>query len=182
VADRLYLVPVGEVPGDILTTLCAELEEALGITCAVAPALPHPSDAYNSGRDQYLSPHILGQLGQLDLPGAIRFLGVVNLDLYVPELNFIFGQATLGGGEALVALPRLHQSFYGLAEDSDLFHRRLLKETIHELGHTFGLGHCPQRTCVMCFSNSLRDTDIKGQSFCPGCRSRLEDHDWTIPA
>jgi len=175
--DKLYLVPVGEVPGDVLTTLSPKLEGALGMACGIAPALRHPFDAYNTSREQYLSTDILGQLGQLDLPGAFRFLGVVNLDLYVPELNFIFGQATMAGRDALVALPRLRQSFYGLAEDGDLFHLRLLKEAVHELGHTFGLGHCPKRTCVMCFSNSLRDTDIKGQSFCPGCRSMLGDQD-----
>jgi archaemetzincin len=175
--DTLYLVPVGEVPGDVLTAIRPKLEGALGIVCGIAPSLPHPFDAYNTSREQYLSADILAQLGQLDLPGAFRFLGVVNLDLYVPELNFIFGQATMGGREALVALPRLRQSFYGLAEDRDLFHLRLLKEAIHELGHTFGLGHCSQRTCVMCFSNSLRDTDIKGESFCPGCRSMLGDRD-----
>jgi len=100
-------------------------------------------------------------------------VGVVDLDLYAPQLNFAFGQAAIGGREALVALPRLRQSFYGMPEDLELFRQRTLKEAIHELGHAFGLGHCPKRNCVMCFSNSLPDTDTKGTSFCPDCPCRL---------
>jgi len=100
-------------------------------------------------------------------------VGVVDLDLYAPQLNFVFGQAAIGGRETLVALPRLRQCFYGMPEDLELFRQRTLKEAIHELGHTFGLGHCPKRNCVMCFSNSLPDTDAKGASFCPGCACSL---------
>jgi archaemetzincin len=174
---KLYLVPVGEVPGDVLTTLQPELEGTFDVACAIAPALPQPLNACHRSRAQYLSSKILEELGRLDLPGASRLLGVVDLDLYVPELNFVFGQATMGGRQALIALPRLRQSFYGLAEDRDLFHLRVLKEAVHELGHTLGLGHCRDRSCVMSFSNSLRDTDVKGASFCPTCQSVLAEQE-----
>jgi archaemetzincin len=174
---KLYLVPVGEAPGDVLTTLQPKLEGTFGVACAIAPALPQPLDAYRRSRGQYLSTKILEELGRLDLPGASRLLGVVDLDLYVPELNFVFGQATMGGRQALIALPRLRQGFYGLAEDRDLFHLRVLKEAIHELGHTLGLGHCRDRSCVMSFSNFLRDTDVKGATFCLTCRSMLAEQE-----
>ena len=174
VEDTLYLVPVGDVQGAILHPLCAGVEEVLGIPTQVAPALPHPSYAYSMERDQYLSTSILEQLAQVDQPNTFRVLGVVDLDLYVPQLNFVFGQAATGGREALVALPRLRQSFYGMPEDLRLFHHRTLKEALHELGHTFGLGHCPMRNCVMFFSNSLRDTDTKGTNLCPSCARSLE--------
>ena len=65
--------------------------------------------------------------------------------------------------------------FYGLPDDAALFQHRVLKEAIHELGHTLGLSHCGNRRCVMHFSNSLSDTDIKGQDLCLNCRSLLED-------
>jgi archaemetzincin len=169
----LYLIPVGEVAEDILISLCQELEREFGGPCEIAPALPHPSYAYTHRRRQYLSSSILRQIGGLDLPKAYRLLGVVDLDLYVPELNFVFGQASTRGKEAVIALPRLRQSFYGLRDDPTIFHERTVKEAIHELGHTHGLGHCPDRLCVMHFSNSLRDTDVKGGSFCPNCQAKL---------
>ena len=174
-ADTLYLVPVGAVAENILRALCQELAATFGRCCEVARAMPHPSYAYDDERDQYLSGSILERLRQLVLPEAFRLLGVVNQDLYVPELNFVFGQATMGGREALIALPRLRQSFYGLPDDVALFQHRVLKEAIHELGHTLGLSHCGNRRCVMHFSNSLSDTDIKGQDLCLNCRSLLED-------
>jgi archaemetzincin len=109
---------------------------------------------------------------------AERLLGLVDLDLYTPGLNFVFGQASMGGREALIALPRLRQSFYGLADDEALFHERAIKEAVHELGHTYGLGHCPDATCVMHFSNSLPDTDFKGKGFCAVCKAALAKNLW----
>ena len=67
------------------------------------------------------------------------------------------------------------RAIYGLPEDEPLFHQRVLKEAAHELGHTYGLGHCPDNKCVMHFSNSLRDTDIKGTEFCPRCQVQLKE-------
>jgi archaemetzincin len=100
-------------------------------------------------------------------------VGLAGADCFTPGLNFVFGQAVLHGREAFVALPRLRPSFYGLREDQALFRERALKEVIHELGHTWGLRHCADARCVMHFSNTLQDTDLKGTEFCGRCRRRL---------
>ena len=172
---QIALVPVGDVDSSIVSSLGEALSEEFAASFFVAEPLPDPAYAYNLRREQYLSTSILRRLGELDLPKADRMLGMVDLDLYVPELNFVFGQASIKGKEAIIALPRLRQSFYGLPEDPDLLHQRVVKEAVHELGHTLGLGHCPDNGCVMHFSNSLRDTDFKGKSFCASCRAQLGD-------
>lgn len=169
----LYLVPVGRVEDAILNPLARGVEGAFGTLSEVAPNLPHPSYAYSLKRDQYLAPSILEQLTQVDLQNAFRILGVVDLDLYVQQLNFVFGQASLGGLAALIALPRLRQEFYGQQPDEALFQERAIKEAIHELGHTLGLAHCSRSKCVMSFSNSLLDVDGKSRSFCPTCLRNL---------
>ena len=170
----LYLVPVGEVEVAILAYLRAELEQTFARSCLVTAGLAHPTAAYDQTREQYLSSYILQRLSQLELPHAWRVLGVADLDLYVPRLNFVFGQASKGGRDAVIGTPRLRQSFYGLADDEELFRERVVKEAVHELGHALGLDHCPNRGCVMHFSNSLADTDFKERRFCARCRPQLD--------
>jgi archaemetzincin len=171
-SDKIYLVPIGLVDEEVLSVVGEGLGVALGREWDATDPLPHPAYAYRQRRQQYLSDAILSQLRQMVLP-AERLLGLVDLDLYTPGLNFVFGQASMGGREALIALPRLRQAFYGLSDDKALFHERAIKEAVHELGHTYGLGHCPDATCVMHFSNSLSDTDFKGKEFCPTCQAVL---------
>jgi len=100
------------------------------------------------------------------IPGA-KVVGVVEEDVTVPGLNFVFGLAELGGSAAVVSVYRLSSA------SASVLRERLLKEVVHELGHTFGLRHCPNPSCVMSFSNSVLDVDRKGPGFCPRCRERL---------
>ena len=101
-------------------------------------------------------------------PGE-HILGVTEVDLYTPDLNFVFGQAQRPGKAAVISLNRLHTS------DLSLFRNRMVKEAVHELGHTLGLRHCPDIYCVMHFSNSLMDTDIKDSEFCLSCEKKLKN-------
>ena len=89
-------------------------------------------------------------------------------------MNFVFGLADVPGPAALISVCRLWQEFYGLERDEKLFRSRMIKEAIHELGHSFGLAHCQNHQCVMSFSNSLIDTDRKGEAFCADCQKHLK--------
>jgi archaemetzincin len=96
---------------------------------------------------------------------------VVDVDLFVPGLNFVFGLAP--GSTAVISLVRLRHEYYGERKNEYLFRDRALKEAIHELGHTFGLHHCPDIRCIMHFSNCLEDTDIKCPDFCKVCSNKI---------
>ncbi|MDH7487431.1 MAG: archaemetzincin family Zn-dependent metalloprotease [Anaerolineae bacterium] len=170
---QIELVPFGEVGKELLNRLCMALQGAFGRPCRVVAGLPLPTWAYHPARRQFRADGFLQALRRLDAPDAERLLGVVDADCYAPGLNFVFGQASVGGREAVIALPRLRQSFYGLPEDEALFQERAVKEAVHELGHTYGLGHCPDPRCVMHFSNSLQDTDIKAATFCRACQEAI---------
>jgi archaemetzincin len=127
--------------------------------------------AYDPQREQYFSSELLNSLKKSVRDG--RLVGITEVDLYVPRLNFVFGEANVLAGTAIVSLCRLRQEYYGLAPDQALFLERAAKEVVHELGHTFGLGHCPNNKCVMHFSNSLSDTDFKETNFCSRCRPKI---------
>ena len=172
--EPIYLMPVGAVEEGLVQVIAGAVERAFNRPCRVGERLVEPAYAYDRRRGQYRVGEILLRLRRLDMPQAHRLLGLVDRDCYTPGLNFVFGQAMAGGRGAVVALPRLRQEFYGWPKDEVLFQERAVKEAVHELGHTYGLGHCPNSRCVMHFSNSLADTDIKGATFCERCGEGLD--------
>jgi archaemetzincin len=168
----IVLVAVGEIDGRVIDLLKTDLTKVFKKKVFIGKGMPEPDDAYDPKRKQYLSTAILNaMMEQKEYALYEKILGMVDHDLFVPELNFVFGQASTKA--AIISLTRLRQTFYHLPENQTLFHQRILTEAVHELGHTFGLGHCGNPRCVMFFSNSLMDTDRKGSEFCPSCKSKL---------
>jgi archaemetzincin len=168
--NEILLIDVGRVPAEIGDCLNSGLRRTFGLACRSGRSLPHPSFAWNGQRRQYLADAILDRVHPGD---SVCALAVADADLYVPSLNFVFGLAEMENRRAIIALPRLRQTYYRLPDDADLFKQRVLKEATHELGHVFGLSHCDDRRCVMTFSNSLADTDAKSQNFCSRCQRQL---------
>jgi archaemetzincin len=169
------LVPCGSVPPALLGYLKDGIKKELkAVVDQVEKEVPLPSGAYDIRRRQYRAEAFLPLLTPYRPGNNGLVLGITGVDLFVPELNFVFGLADSRQKCAIISLARLQPEFYGLPSNPQLFKERALKEAIHELGHLLGLGHCPSPACVMFFSNSLGDTDRKGPSFCPECRRRLE--------
>jgi archaemetzincin len=142
-----------------------------GFALEPLPPLPDPSEAYDSLRRQYHSTRLLVLLEQhLPTVPADRLLGVTAHDLFVPGMNFVFGEARCPGKVAVISTKRLRAS----PRNRDLFRERVLKESVHEIGHTQGLKHCSDPLCVMHFSEHIGDTDRKSSTFCKKCHSDLE--------
>ena len=170
---EIQIVPVGTVDRDILEFLSATLGETIGATCVVSPGAVDPADAFNSTRRQYNSTRILSKLLETGDGDGGKLLGVADVDLFIPVLTFVFGEAQLENRAALMSVHRLRQQFYGLPADERLFYERCEKEAVHELGHAFGLVHCKNFECVMHFSNSIEQVDLKTTLFCQSCMDVL---------
>ncbi|MBI4302242.1 MAG: archaemetzincin family Zn-dependent metalloprotease [Chloroflexi bacterium] len=171
---RVRLVPLGTIQRELLVRLQAELTKAYGWWGEIAAPRPVPDFAYDRQRSQYLSATLLAVLKEPEPTGEEKILGLTEVDLYVPGLNFVFGEADSEWGAAIISLKRLRQEFYGLTHDEDKLVRRMITEAVHELGHILDLAHCHNRRCVMYFSNSLKDTDNKGAQFCSRCHHQLK--------
>jgi archaemetzincin len=170
----VIIIPIGDLEPEDLEYMAEQLKAKFG-NCTVGDEMDMPTGAYNPQRGQYMSGILLQRLLEAypEAPTGTKILGVTDEDLYSPGLNFVFGQAQMGGQCAVISLKRLDPAFYGMRSDVGIFRYRMMKEAVHELGHTLGLEHCSNRLCVMHFSNSLRDTDVKKDWFCKRCLARL---------
>ena len=130
--------------------------------------------SFRKSKNQYDANLLLKELAGTKIE-ADKILYIFREDLFVPGLNFVFGLAS--GDVAIVSTTRLDPRFYGKVENlgkaAAVFKERLVKEALHELGHAFGLPHCENKKCVMVFSNSIADVDLKSAEFCERCRKAL---------
>jgi archaemetzincin len=172
----LQLLPIGGIQRTLLDDLRARIGMVFRIPCEVVqPALP-AEFAYHPERGQYHSSEILAQMASLAGSRCWRLLGVTDVDLYIPILTYVFGEAQLKGRCALVSLHRLRQEFYGLPPDPELLSERLLKEAVHELGHTMELTHCDDYDCVMSSSHAVEWIDLKRPNLCSVCHARATEN------
>lgn len=169
----ITLVEVGAVERSFIQEIVPGLRQRFKTEVTFGDPILLLPEWLDTSRNQYLAGPILDSL--VDHRRAnTRTLGVVDADIFAPNLNFIFGQAIVGGCCALIGLARLRPEFYHQESQPELFVRRTLIEAVHELGHTGGLDHCPNQLCVMHFSRTISDTDRKGPDFCPLCQFRIQ--------
>lgn len=133
------------------------------------------SEFFDASRSQYDGYELLKTIDNSYAGNSHKTIGLFKVDLFIPILTYIFGQAYLGGRSAIASSHRLSNARYGLKEDPVLFRERITKEVIHELGHTFGLIHCYHPECVMGSSTYVEDIDQKSHNLCSSCREKLHN-------
>jgi len=171
---KIILIVFGTLSETLVPYLVDGLTREFAAEVVVGENLPIPGQAYDSRRRQYRAEDFLPSLGATWRRGQRDLvLGVTAMDLFVPQLNFVFGLAEPRQRTAVISVARLDPQFFQQPPDPGLLQGRALKEAIHELGHLLGLPHCDNPRCIMFFSNTLADTDRKGPGFCPVCREKL---------
>lgn len=143
----------------------------------MSEVLPTPEEAFDEERQQYRSDTILAKIRSCaeKQEAPDRVLGIADVDIFVPPLSFVFGEAERPGRAALISLWRLKPEFYKRNPSVEVLVERTTKEAVHELGHTFGLSHCSNPFCVMYFSNSIFETDRKQSLFCNKCFMKIDE-------
>jgi archaemetzincin len=161
---EVTLVPIQPIDPTALEQISAALHSR-GVRVHCRAPILRPRGSYDARRHQLKADVLVARVAEVAERPA---LGITNGDCYAGDLNFVFGIAQVQGGTAVVSLARLRAG-----ASPSTFTARAVKEIFHELGHAAGLGHCEHRDCVMRFSNSLADTDAKGEELCVSCSRRV---------
>ncbi len=171
---QLALVALGPLPPGLLGAIGQALQTVYGSPVVVRSPQQRPSYAFNKDRNQYHSSAILRRLAQLRPDrGDAPLLGVTDVDLFVPDAPFVFGEADRAERTAVISVARLGHGPDGRALDPERLRHRARVEAVHDLGHLLGLSHCQDVRCAMFLSHKPSDCDRKGLGLCGACRAAL---------
>jgi archaemetzincin len=171
---RLHILPLRFADKNLLISLMFVLESSFKIPVVISSNSFSLDGGMDLLREQYNSTWILTELLKSEPEESCRILGVTSVDLFIPVLTYVFGEAQLDGKAAVVSIYRLRDELYGLPKNPEKLKTRLGKEAVHELGHTFGLVHCQDPGCVMYTSTYAEEIDFKSKEFCSSCSFLLE--------
>jgi archaemetzincin len=173
--NTVCVLPLGSLDEDILVTIDRGVRRTFGLEVRQLEAEQTPGYAYDPTRRQYSSELILRDVIKRYPDETFRLLAVTDVDLFIPMLTFVYGQAQVNGKVSIISTARMHQNFYTLAENRALLLSRIRKESMHELGHTFGLTHCQLPSCLMSIATGIEQLDAKGDKLCDGCLRLLHN-------
>lgn len=171
--SKIILHPCGYFDGEVLEILSEDMKVYFNCQSELAICSLDMSIFYNPARRQYDANKLINSLSHLDTDETVKVMGILRVDLFVPILTYIFGQAELGGSVGVSSLYRLRNELYGLEINNNLLIERFRKVVLHETGHLFGLIHCHTPGCLMRSSTYVEDLDQKELRFCHSCSKQL---------
>ncbi len=172
----LGLIPMGQLGELAVHIVAAHLQTFLEIPVDILGPREIPEAAFQNHRQQFDAGIILKYLARLPYPGHSRIVGLTNVDLCIPILTHVFGEAEVGGSVAVVSIFRLRKNQDGSNTPMDRYYERLAKVALHEVGHTLSIYHCEHPRCLMRYSPSVRHLDEVALFFCRRCKFLLREY------
>ena len=172
--NRVVISPAGNFEAELIEAVGKEVERIYAYPTEIIPLLKDVGFAFDPDREQHHSTLILERLAGVAPSRAIKVLAVTTEDLFIPILTHVFGEAQLGGKACIISTYRLKEGLNPISSD-ETYLSRVVKEAIHELGHTFQLRHCRNNSCLMHYSRTTKDVDLKSTQLCRTCKVLLGD-------
>jgi len=172
--NSIIISPTRDCSPEILLPIGTKIQHIFGYRTEIRPLLENVEFALDTNRKQYESTKILDKLARRVPAYALRVLAITAVDLFIPILTHVYGQAQLGGRACIISTYRLKEGLFALPH-SEAYLVRIVKEALHELGHTFQLRHCPDPACLMHYCRSIADVDRKSDRMCRYCSVLIKD-------
>lgn len=173
---EIFIAPVKFHNLPLLQNLVVELSKRFSSNIHVIDLKLNIDNFFSFERKQYFSTQIIAEAIRLTNEFNGKIVMLTDVDIFVPALTFIFGEAQLNGKHSILSVCRLYEEFYSNGSNKNLLLERTIKEVLHELGHCYGLRHCLDWDCVMHSSPGIEEVDIKGISYCRNCVSSIEGY------
>ena len=179
--QRLLLRPLGRLERPESARLIEPVREFISLffqlDTALGEGLPLPVEALDPRRGdegQYNADALLEALDGSCPDSVGACLAVTDRDLYVPDLQYVFGLGHFHKRVGVFSTYRVgkprRNAVTGAREpvrDPEPL-RRAMKIAVHELGHELSLAHCVHfRHCVMAGTNSMAESDAGRLMLCP---------------
>lgn len=173
--ERIVIAPIGDFAKELLERIGCEVERIYGWATWVQPLLRKVDFAFDPRREQFHSTAIMQKLAARAPANAHKVLALTKVDLFIPILTYVYGEAQLGGTACIISSHRLQVEEASGNPGHMSLEGRIIKEALHELGHTFNLRHCPEDSCIMHYCRNIDDVDRKTDQLCRHCKVLLGD-------
>jgi archaemetzincin len=171
--QNILLISYGQFEKKILERIAMDVAHEFHLQVNIEESHIDLVKFYDPLRHQYDGNGLLKEIDTTYSSQLIKKIGLFRVDLFIPILTYIFGQAAFKGSTGIASIYRLRNEQYGIKKDEAQLLNRFSKVVIHELGHTFGLIHCLIPTCVMRSSTYVEDIDQKSHNLCVKCRTEM---------